>query len=291
MRSARSGRLLRAAGVAVGAMLILAGCTARDDHSPRLPPPLGSLSYQLGGSYPPPDETDIVVRDRVDSPSPEANYNVCYVNLLQTQPDGSTPDATAYGTTAWWLANHPDLLLRDDAGALVIDRDWDEALFDVSTAQNRDALFAIQREWITECAQNGFDAIEPDNLDANTRSGGLLSHQQIRDYLTRIVQHAHHEGLAIAQKNAIDDGDGFGDKGGTFINGTEGFDFAIVEQCGYFDECAAYAAVYGERVYDIEYDREGFKRACASYGSTVSVQLRDLDLTVPGDTAHIEERC
>ncbi len=256
-----------------------------------LPPAHGSLSYQLGGSYSPPDGTAIVVRDRTELPSPEADYNVCYVNLLQTQPDGSAPDAAAYGTTAWWLAYHPTLLLRDGAGALVIDGEWNEALFDVSTADKRQELFGIQQEWLSGCASAGFDAIEPDNLDANERSDGLLTHSDIRDYLTIVVPYAHDAGLAIAQKNAIDTEHGFGNEGATFVNGTEGFDFAIVEQCGAFDECADYAAVYGERVYDIEYDRSGFAHACEEYGSAISIELRDRDLSTPSDDAYVEERC
>lgn len=269
----------------------MSACAPISSSGYEVPPAAGALSYQLGGSYAPPAGTDIVVRDRTESPASGAVFNVCYVNVLQTQPDGAVPDPGSYGTTAWWVANHPSLLLRDGAGDLVIDEDWDEALFDVSTAAKRQELFDIQRKWIEQCAEDGFDAIEPDNIDSNERSHGLLTHADIRAYLALVVTHAHDAGLAIGQKNAIDAETGFGDEGAVFVNGTEGFDFAIVEECGAFDECADYAAIYPERVYDIEYDRESFASACEHYGAEISIQLRDLDLTTPGDASYVEEWC
>ena len=39
-------------------------------------------------------------------------YNICYVNAFQAQPDAAS----------WWKTNHPDLLLHDKNGNLVIDR-------------------------------------------------------------------------------------------------------------------------------------------------------------------------
>jgi hypothetical protein len=44
----------------------------------------------------------IVSRDRTASPA-AGLYNICYVNGFQIQPDEE----------ALWLAEHPDLILRD----------------------------------------------------------------------------------------------------------------------------------------------------------------------------------
>ena len=285
---------LRMASVAIVTASLAACVTACDSsRSPEVtrPPALGQLSYQLGGAYPPPGNTALVVRDRTAEISTDVAYNVCYLNLLQTQPDGSAANPGDYGTTAWWQAHHPELLLRDATGELIVDADWNEVLFDVSTETNRVHLFAIHQEWIAGCAAAGFDAIEVDNIDANERSDGLVVHDDIRAYMTRVVEYAHDMGLAVAQKNAIDPTHGFGADGPTFVSETEGFDFAIVEQCAAFDECESYTAVYGDYVYDIEYDAADFDQACNAFGHTVSLQLRDLELTVAGTAGHIEQWC
>ena len=50
----------------------------------QLPPSGGKFDYQLGGAYPPPPGTNILVRDRLAKIDPDL-YNVCYVNGFQTQ--------------------------------------------------------------------------------------------------------------------------------------------------------------------------------------------------------------
>ena len=67
-----------------------------------------------------------------------------------------------------------------------------------------------------------------------------------------------------------------------------GFDFAVTEDCAQFDECAAYVDVYGEHVYDIEYDAEHLPEACEAVGSAV---LRDLDLAPAGSPGYVFEAC
>ncbi len=94
------------------------------------------------------------------SPPAAGLYNVCYVNTFQTQPD----------ELAWWEANHPDLLLRKSDGRYVIDGEWNEVLLDTRTAAKRTALNAIFDGWFRRCKADGFDAIEPDNLDSWSRS-------------------------------------------------------------------------------------------------------------------------
>jgi hypothetical protein len=92
------------------------GDAALDDDGgpPRLvlPPANAGLDYQLGGAYPPPAGVAIVARDR-NAPPAAGLYNLCYVNGFQIQPDEEQ----------LWLTEHPDLILRDDAGAPVIDPD------------------------------------------------------------------------------------------------------------------------------------------------------------------------
>ncbi|WP_217274403.1 endo alpha-1,4 polygalactosaminidase [Rathayibacter sp. VKM Ac-2835] len=254
--------------------LLLAGCAATVGQS--APPPAGAgFDYQLGGSYPPADGVELVVRDREAEPAPGV-YSVCYVNAFQTQP----------GEEAEW-ESRPDLLLRDADGEPITDPDWpDETLLDVSTEAKRDALLEVVGPWLEGCAESGFDAVEADNLDSATRSQGLLTDDDTAAFARGLVEAAHRAGLAIGQKNAAERAEE--------MRGL-GFDFAITEECEVFAECDAYRDVYGERVYEVEYtdvdDADAvFARACAR-GDGIGVLLRDRDLLTPKDEGYVSERC
>ena len=83
------------------------------DAALRLPPANAGFDYQLGGSYPPPAGVRVLARDRTAQPVPGL-YNICYVNGFQIQP----------GEQAFWETNHPELMLSDAGGNLVVDTDW-----------------------------------------------------------------------------------------------------------------------------------------------------------------------
>ena len=236
-----------------------------------LPEPGVAFDYQIGGAYPPPRGVRAVSRDRTAKPAP-GQYNVCYVNAFQAQPDA----------TAWWQAHHPDLLLRDGSGALVIDQDWDEALLDVSTPAKRTQLAGIVGEWIDGCAAAGYQAIEADNLDSHERSGGLLTAEHDLAFGKLLVERAHAAGLAMGQKNAA----GLVERGRSL-----GFDFAVAEECGQYDECGAYADAYDDRVFVIEYEPAGLAAACAAWGDRLSIVLRDLDVAPAGEAGYVRRTC
>lgn len=259
------------------------GTAAASDVS--LPPAEQQFDYQLGGAYAPAGSVGIVVRDRLAPPA-AGKYNICYVNAFQTQ----TSDAD------WWLKTHPALLARKN-GAYIRDPDWpDEYLLDTSTAKKRDALMAIVGPWIDKCAQDGFNAVEPDNLDSWTRSKSVLTKDGNIAFAIRLAERAHAKGLAIAQKNASD----LAPIGHSKI----GFDFAVAEECQVWSECDGYMAVYGNRVYEIEYadtrkDASGkpikpidvYKAACAARGSEISIIYRDRALKPVGSTGYVYKAC
>jgi hypothetical protein len=217
------------------------------------------VDYQLGGTAEPAANVGIVVRDRTEPPA-AGRYNVCYVNGFQTQPDEK----------AFWR-HHGDLLLRDAEGRPVVDEAWGETLLDLRTPAKRRALTHIVGKWVRGCAQHGYDAVEYDNLDSYTRSDGLLTRHKALMYATLLVRQAHRRGLAAGQKNLA----GYD---GTRI----GYDFAVAEECGRYDECQRYVDDFGDRVVMIEYRTEDFLETCAAYGPTHAVELRDLDLTPDG---------
>ena len=230
--------------------------------------------YQLGGAYTPAAEVTLVVRDSTAEPAPGL-YNVCYVNGFQTQPGDS--DA--------WLAEHPELVLRTAAGKPVVDPGWpDEYILDVSTEAKREAIADIMAGTMATCAERGFDAVELDNLDSYSRSGGALDLDDTVAAAHLYVERGHALGLAVGQKNTAE----LEARGRDEI----GFDFAIVEECGYWEECDVFTDVYGSAVFAIEYPDDGdFAATCAVPGRPANMVLRDHDLVTPSHEDYVYERC
>jgi len=238
-----------------------------------LPPTGGVADYQLGGAYPPATDVQIVTRDRSE-PAVPGRYSICYVNSFQTQP----------GTLGWWRKNHPSLLLRDADGHLVRDPGWpDEVLLDLRTSRKRAELGALNRAWFATCAREGFQAVEPDNLDSWTRSGGRLKKSHAVSFAQRLTREAHRYGVAIAQKNAPQ-----------LSRLGLGFDFAVAEECEVYRECGAYTRAYGTRLIEIEYTdngRSAFRRACAARAGRASILLRDRDVVRPSSKQYVSRFC
>jgi hypothetical protein len=235
-----------------------------------LPPADASFDYQLGGAYPPPEGVTIVSRDRTEAPEPGL-YNICYINGFQIQP----------GEEGWWEANHPDAILRDKDGKAVIDPDWDETMLAPTTPQRRTELAGVIGEWIANCAADGFDAVEIDNLDTFTRSHGLITEDDAVAQMRLFAEAAHAVGLPIAQKNSAE-----------IVGraGEMGTDFAVAEECDRYDECDAYTAGYGDHVLVIEYRRRDFEAGCKAFPD-LSIVLRDLDLVPKGDKGYVFDAC
>ena len=256
------------------------------------PTPNAQFDYQLGGAYPPPAGTTVLSRDRLDAPA-VGKYTICYVNAFQTQ----------HADLAGVWRRHPDLLLHqpgvrvppgadpsveaDAAKYWVRDAGWNEILLDISTSAKRAALADIVGRWIDACAADGFQAVEPDNLDSWTRnraSRKLLTQQNAIDYAAMLAARAHAAGLAIAQKNTPQL---------SASRAAIGFDFAIAEECARYDECDSYTDDYARNVIDIEYRAQDFDRACADrdIGPVLSVVRRDRDVAPRGSSGFVYDAC
>lgn len=239
-----------------------------------LPPPVaGVADYQIGGAYEPAAEVSIVMRDRADPPV-LGMYSICYVNAFQTQP----------GTQQLWEDEHPELLLRRNDGSPMIDPGWpDEIIFDISTPARRDELARIVGDWFGGCARDGFQAVEPDNLDTWTRSDGRIDADDTEAFARLLVDEAHTRGLAIAQKNAAEQ-----------IDRDLGFDFAVAEECEVYRECDDYVDGFDGRVIEIEYtdtDPAAFARACAARSGTISIMRRDRGVVPDDHGDYVFEPC
>lgn len=265
-----------ACAVSLSLVLLGSGCTSAQDSS-RPPtasagasyelPPGGGLDYQLGGAYTPPSGTRIVVRDST-APAAEGIYSICYINGFQSQP----------GEASVWAG----LLLTDEQGPIA-DPDWpDEFLLDTSTASNRAAIAERMRTVIEGCAGAGYDAVEFDNLDSYLRAEGRLSTTDNLELARLLIDIAHESGLAAGQKNALEVAqDGV----------AAGFDYAVTEECGVYDECAEYLAAY-DIVLNIEYTGEGaYDEMCATGILPLQSVRRDIDLTTPDSPDYVFQRC
>ena len=132
--------------------------------------------------------------------------------------------------------------------------------------------------WIDGCAEDGFDAVELDNLDSWGRSHGLVTRSHNKAFARVLTARAHRAGLAAGQKNwagLSPDGPGIG------------FDFAVAEECGRYHECGAYARAYDDRVLVVEYRDPDFATACEAWGPALSIVRRNLNVTPGG----VNRRC
>ena len=266
--------------VDAGPALVVPGSPPSPPGAVEPPPANAVVDYQIGGAYPPAAEVGIVIRDR-SQPPVDGVYSICYLNAFQAQPD----------EVGDWAVSAPDLVLRGAGGVAVEDVEWDEPLLDISSEGNRSRLVEIVDGWMADCADRGFRAVEPDNLDSWTRSRGLLTRADAVAYATLLVERAHARGLAVAQKNAAD----LSDEELRRI----GFDFAVAEDCqryswGRGSECDRYMSVHGDRVIEIEYSDGGvrvFETACRARGDRLSILLRDRDVVPRGEPGHVNRTC
>lgn len=226
----------------------------------RLPTPNAPWDYQIGASYTPARGVTTVVRDRRAKPAGRG-YDICYVNAFQTQPD----------ERGFWRGDRSKLILRH-RGRAVVDGAWGEFLLDTRTPAHRRRLAAIVGRWIAGCAKSGYDAVELDNLDSWSRSHRSISPAHNKAFAKLLTSRAHRSGLAVAQKNWAEL------TGGRAL----GFDFAVAEECGRWQECGSYARAYGDRVLAVEYRATDFRAACKAWGPRLSVVLRDVAVSARG---------
>lgn len=274
-------RLIIGVAAAVVAAVGLAGPVSGASWAP--PPVNGMFDYQIGGDYPPPPGVRIVARDWFNGSAHAGAYSICYLNAFQTQSDEAGVDRPDE------QSNWPPGLVLEELGD---DPNWGgEYLVDLSSRAKRAQAADWVQPMIQTCADKGFHAIEYDNLDSWTRMDGTpveddvpFGKAQAIAYAGRLTDRAHALGLAVAQKNGLD------------LNRRQsreriGFDFAIAEECGRFSECRDYRALFGNRVIVIEYRRRDFGRACKAVGKTMSVVLRDVNVTRPGQASYQYAAC
>jgi hypothetical protein len=233
-----------------------------------LPPKHVRWDYQIGGAYTVPTGVQVVGRSHEDAPAPGV-YSICNLNAFQAQEHSESD----------WGS---DLLLHDTGGKVVYDKDWDEAVLDIRTDAKRQRIAAKVNTWIDECAEKGYKAIEPDNYDTFTRFPKYLAAGQATALMKLLVAHAHEKGLAVAQKNTVEL---------VADRASVGLDFAVVEECGEWNECGAYAEAYDNNVFVVEYTKKGMSEACSGWSGDLSIVRRDQDVLPKGSSGYLRETC
>ncbi|MFI0980662.1 endo alpha-1,4 polygalactosaminidase [Streptomyces sp. NPDC021093] len=110
-----------------------------------------------------------------------------------------------------------------------------------------DVLRPLMERRFEMCRSKGFDAVEPDLMDAYLNETGfpLTAAHQLA-YNKMLSSLAHSKGLAVGLKNDLPQ----------IPELVRHFDFAVNEQCAEFDECTALRpfVAAGKAVFHVEYD-------------------------------------
>lgn len=120
-----------------------------------------------------------------------------------------------------------------------------------------DLLAPIMSARFDECAQKGFDAIEPDNMEVPAGvSGYPITNQDLLRYAIWLADEAHARGLAIGVKNSPE----------LARELVDVYDFAVTEDCFHYGWCEKMAVFIenGKAVFAAEYTdlTDNFDEAC-----------------------------
>lgn len=135
-----------------------------------------------------------------------------------------------------------------------------------------DLLAPLMEARLDHCAEKGFDAVEPDNVDGYLHDSGFdLTYADQLDYNRWLADAAHARGLDIALKN---DGEQIEDL-------LDWYDFAVVEECYEYDACELWLpfVAAGKAVFIAEYALATGEFCPHANAANYSAILKDLDLT------------
>ena len=126
----------------------------------------------------------------------------------------------------------------------VVDGWPDERWIDV---RQIDKLLPVMAARMDMCKSKGFDAVDPDMVEAYAADSGFpITYQDQLTFNRWIANLAHDRGMAVGLKGDVDQ----------VKDLVSSFDFVVNEQCAQYDECATVAAFAqaGKPVFHIEYD-------------------------------------
>jgi len=173
------------------------------------------------------------------------DHVICYIDVGTTEswrPDYSEFPAALLGNSNGW------------AGERWLDTD--------PSGPDYTMLQKIMTARFEMCEHNGFDAVEPDNLDGLLNDTGFnITTAEGDQYAVWVAEEIHSLGMSVAQKN-------FETQSSVL---EPYFDFVIEEQCFQYGDCTELAPYYdsSKAVLEVEYSSGGitladFDTACTS---------------------------
>ncbi len=143
-----------------------------------------------------------------------------------------------------------------------------------------DLIAPVMRARIRACAEKGFDALDPDNINGYENNTGFrLTRSDAVRYIRWLAAEAHRQGMAFSLKN-----------GEALIGSVaDVIDMMQSESCVYYRNCGAVSAMVrlGKPVFAVEYQEltgaVNFSRACdVARKFNFSMILRTTDLRAGG---------
>lgn len=188
----------------------------------------------------------------------QGRHVVCYLSAGSWE--GYRPDA----------ADFPDDVIGDPLDPPFADERWLDIL-------QVHVLRPLMADRVADCAADGFDAVEFDNVDGVGNDTGfpLTSDDQLA-YNRMLADLAHDAGMAAVLKNDL----------GQAAALEPDFEVLLLEQCVEFDECAAARPFLdaGKLVLDAEY-AVGVDEACAvTQPLGISLVVKAIELDAPVQT-------
>lgn len=139
-----------------------------------------------------------------------------------------------------------------------------------------DQLRPVMTARMDMCKAKGFDAVDPDLIEAYAADSGFpITYQDQITYNRWIAQLAHERGMAVGHKGNVEQ----------VPDLVEVFDFSVNEQCAEYDECDTVAAYTraGKPVFHIEYDLSKRQYCPTSAALQFSSLRKNLDLDAWSD--------
>jgi hypothetical protein len=227
-----SPRYCLVAGVVM--LAVVAGGPARAVAGPEwVPEPGTSWQWQLSGKIDESVNADVYNIDLFDTPRSvvsslheRGRHVICYMSAgswERWRPDAGRFPESVRGRSNGWPG---------------------ERWLDIRRLR---VLKPLMRDRLDRCVRKGFDGVEFDNVDGYAnRTGFRLRARDQREYNSWLARAAHVRGLAAGLKNDLGQ-----------VNALEPlFDFAINEECFYYDECDRLAPFTdaGKAVFHVEYE-------------------------------------
>lgn len=266
--------------IAAGALLVLTGCSSEpDDEETPEPGPTPSAgltpapSTSPGQRWQPQPGTawQWQLSGKLDSSVNVPVYDIDGFLTSKEEVDGlkkAGRRTICYISTGAWEDFRPDSgdFPKDMLGE---GNGWKgERWIDVRRLADVERLMAKRFDM---CRDKGFDAVEPDNMDAYRNDSGFpVSAEDQLKFNRMIAKLAHDRGLAVGLKNDLDQipqlvGD---------------YDFAVNEQCAQYRECDELTPFIraGKAVFHVEYELSTDKFCARSRELKLSSLEKKLEL-------------